>query len=139
MPDGAWVCFHCNEAFTTRETAAEHFGNGDYEAEIPLCIEAATTEQRQLSLTNREMWEELQKVQSENEDLEYKLGGWEYTARKLTKKPSATTHDLEHECDFMEGRVLAAEARLKMSDRTPECLSVSDDEVLSQASKSKSV
>ena len=55
MPEGGWVCFHCNEAFTTRETAAEHFGNGDYESEIPLCIEAATTEQHQLMLTNREM------------------------------------------------------------------------------------
>lgn len=136
MPQGGWTCFHCNEVFTTRETAAEHFGNGDYETEIPLCIEAATTEQRQLILTNREMWEELQKARNENEDLEYRLGGWEYTARKLTKKPSATTHDLEHEWDFMEGRVIAAEAQLKASGWTPECLSISDDGILGQASHS---
>jgi hypothetical protein len=110
IPAGGWVCFHCNEAFTTREGAAEHFGNGDYEDETPLCIVAATTEQKQLILTNREMWDELQKARQENGDLEDRLSGFEYTARKLTKKPHATTHDLEHEWDFMEGRVVAAES-----------------------------
>ena len=111
IPAGGWVCFHCNEVFTTREKAAEHFGNGDYEDETPLCIVAATTEQEQLILTNREMWDELQKARHENEDLEDRLSGFEYTARKITKKPHATTHDLEHEWDFMEGRVIAAESR----------------------------
>lgn len=110
VPTCGWVCFHCNEVFTEREAAAEHFGNGDYETEIPLCVEAATTEQKQLILTNREMWERLQGVERENEDLEEQAYSWSYVARKLTKKPSATSHDLEHEWDFMEGRVIAAES-----------------------------
>ena len=104
-----WRCFFCDEVFTTRKLAAEHFGSGDYESETPLCVEAATTEQKQLILTNRELWTELQKAQSEVEELDYQLKGFEYLARKLTKKPNATVNDLEHAWDFMQGRVLAAE------------------------------
>ena len=106
-----WRCFHCDEVFRTRKAAAEHFGEGNYEAEIPLCVEAATTEQKALTLTNREMWERVQKAESEIEDLEERLSHYEYIARKLTKKPGGTAHDLEHEWDFMEGRVIAAEAK----------------------------
>lgn len=110
---GPWRCFHCDEEFTDRETAADHFGAGEYEDETPLCIEAATAETKDLIRTNREMWESLRKANDENEDLEYKLGQWEYIARKLTGKPDATTHDVEHEWDFMQGRVIAAESKLK--------------------------
>lgn len=117
VPPGGWHCYHCEEVFTTPETAAEHFGNGDYEAEIPLCVVAATTDQKQLILTNREMWDELQKVRSENEDLEFNLHGFQYVARKLTRKPDADTNDLEHEWDFMEGRVVAAEAAINAAPK----------------------
>lgn len=113
-----WRCFHCDEVFTSRKKAAEHFGGGNYEAEIPLCVEAATTEQKALILTNREMWERVQKAESEIEDLEERLSHFEYVARKLTKKPSATAHDLEHECDFMQGQIVAAESRASSEQLT---------------------
>lgn len=112
-----WRCFHCDEVFTTRDAAAEHFGSGNYEAETPLCVEAATTEQKQLISTNRELWEELQKARHENEDLEDRLHSFEYIARKLTKKAHATTNDIEHEWDFMQGRVIAAEAAINAAPR----------------------
>lgn len=108
----SWRCFHCDEVFRTRKAAAEHFGSGQYEAETPLCVEAATTEQRQLILTNREMWKRIQKAESELDELQDRLSHFEYLSRKLTKKPSATAHDLEHEWDFMQGKVIAAEARV---------------------------
>jgi len=106
-----WRCFHCDEVLRTRKAAAEHFGEGNYEAEIPLCVEAATTEQKALILTNREMWERVQKAERQIEDLEDRLDDYEYITRKLTKKPSGTAHDLEHEWDFMQGRVIAAESK----------------------------
>jgi hypothetical protein len=112
-----WRCFHCDEVFTDHESAADHFGDGDYEDETPLCIVAATTEQKQLILTNREMWDELQKARHENEDLEDRLHGFEYVARKLTKKPHANTNDLEHEWEFMVGRVIAAEAAINVAPK----------------------
>lgn len=114
---GPWRCFHCDEEFTDREAAADHFGAGEYEEETPLCIEAATTEQKELIRTNRELWESLRKAEDENDDLEFKLSGWDYIARKLTGMPSATTHDVEHEWDFMQGRVIAAEAAINAAPK----------------------
>lgn len=113
-----WRCFHCDDVFTTRKQAAEHFGDGNYEVEIPPCVEAATIEQKALILTNREMWERVQKAESEIESLEDRLSHFEYVARKLTNKPSATAHDLEHEFDFMQGQVIAAEAKANGQDLT---------------------
>lgn len=107
-----WRCFHCDEVFFERDKAREHFSLGNYEAEMPLCVEAATTEQKALVLTNREMWERVQHLEREVEDLEYRIGAWQHTARALTGAPSATSADLRHEWDFMEGRVLAAETAI---------------------------
>ena len=114
---GPWTCFHCDEVFADRESAAEHFGNGNYEAETPLCIEAATTEQKELIRTNREMWESLRKAHDENDDMECQLNSWAYLARKLTGMPDAGTHDVEHEWDFMQGRVIAAEAAINAAPK----------------------
>jgi hypothetical protein len=105
-----WRCFHCDEVLKTRVAAAEHFSSGDYENEPPLCIEAATTDLRKLVLTNREMWQQVRSLESQLEEAEDHIAGWEYTARKLTKKPDATAHDLECEWDSMQGRVVTAEA-----------------------------
>ena len=117
-PRKTWRCFHCDEVFKSRKAAAEHFGEGNYEAEIPLCVEAASTEQKQLILTNREMWETIQKAEGEIESLEDRLNHFEYVTRKLTKKPSGTAHDLEHEFDFMQGLIIAAEAKANGQDFT---------------------
>lgn len=105
-----WRCFHCDEVFTTRKGATGHFGTGNYEDELPLCIVAATTEQTALILTTREMWDRVQKAERETENLEDRLHSFEYIARKLTKKPSATANDLANEWHSMEGRVITAEA-----------------------------
>lgn len=89
-----WRCFHCNEIFTDKEKAAEHFGSGNYELDIPICIEAATTEMKTLVLTNREMFNELMKERQACEDAEYQRDCWEQAARMFLKQPNATWHDL---------------------------------------------
>jgi len=71
----SWRCFHCKEVFTTEvftteESAAEHFGNGDYEDEPPLCIEAATAEKRELVKQNRKFWLRIQEADSEIVELD---------------------------------------------------------------------
>ena len=116
-PPTVWRCFHCDEVLETREAAAEHFGDGNYEGEMPLCIEAATSEMRALVLTNREMFIEVQNLRDREEALEFQLGNFEYVTRKLTGKPSGTTSDLEMEWDFMQGRVLAAESAIDAAPR----------------------
>lgn len=115
--EGPWRCFHCGEICVTREAAAEHFGEGNYEMEMPLCIEAATLEMKEFALHLRQLYRELTGERDANERLEHENSGWRYIARKLTKKPAATTSDLELEWDAMEGRVLAAEAAINAAPR----------------------
>jgi hypothetical protein len=50
---------------------------------MPLCIEAATSEQKALVLTNREIWERLQKVEQELEQAEFERDCWAQAARKF--------------------------------------------------------
>jgi hypothetical protein len=90
----SWRCFHCDEVLTTRESAAEHFGDGDYEYEPPLCVEAATTDKRKLVLDNRAIWKDLQEAHAEVEELTGRLGGLQQIVSKATGKTDATSHDL---------------------------------------------
>lgn len=109
-----WVCFHCGEVCKTREQAEEHFG--DLGEEAPICISAKTLwderELREIILQSRELWSDLRKATAENEKLEHCLNSFEYGARKITGKPSASINDLFMAYDFMEGRATTAEARL---------------------------
>lgn len=106
-----WRCFHCDELFHDRAAAAEHFGSYG-EGDQPLCVEAATLDMREIAAHLRELRQELSGERDDNERLGSENSGWRYIARKLTRKPAATFHDLEHEWEFMEGRVLAAEAAI---------------------------
>jgi hypothetical protein len=112
-----WRCFHCDEVMETPEAAAEHFGNGNYECEMPLCIEAASAEQKALVLTNREMWERIQKLDIDLEAAEFQRDCWEAGARKFLEAPNASWHDLANYRETAEGRVLAAEAAINAAPR----------------------
>lgn len=112
-----WRCFHCDEVFTTKEAAAEHFGEGNYEMEMPLCIEAATGEMKALVLTNREMFRELMKERETCEQAEYERDCWAGGARMFLRQPNATWHDLANYRDPLEGRVLAAEAAVNAAPK----------------------
>jgi hypothetical protein len=122
-----WRCFHCNEVFTTRESASEHFGDGDYEDEPPVCLEAATTDKRKLVSTNRKVWKELQEALAENESLEDRLSNFKETACKVAKKLDANYLDIEQAFDFLEGQLVALPpvARVELSPQ-PEIQQIID-------------
>lgn len=103
-----WRCFHCDDVFTSREEAAEHFGDGDYEDETPVCIAAATTDKRKLVIEARKIWKELQDALAENESLEDRLSNFKEAAIKVTGKPDASYLDIEQAFDSLEGRLIAA-------------------------------
>ncbi|HEV2747743.1 MAG TPA: hypothetical protein VGW34_10660 [Allosphingosinicella sp.] len=115
--EGPWRCFHCGEVCTTKEAAAEHFGEGNYEMEMPICIEAATSEMKALVLTNREMFERLRKVERDLEQAEFERDCWAEGARKFMNAPHATWHDLSNYRETADGRVLAAEAAINAAPR----------------------
>jgi hypothetical protein len=108
----SWRCFHCDEIFTDKSAAAEHFGEGNYECEMPLCIEAATSEMKALVLTNREMFERLMKVEAELDQAEHERDCWAGGARMFLDAPHATWHDLASYRETAEGRILAAESAI---------------------------
>jgi hypothetical protein len=112
-----WRCFHCDEVFATKDAASDHFGDGNYEGDMPLCIEAATSEMQALVLTNREMFRELLKARDEAEQAEFVAHCWEEAARMFLKQPNATWHDLASFRETAEGRVLAAEAAINAAPR----------------------
>lgn len=116
---GPWLCFHCGELCETHEAAAEHFGEGNYEMEQPLCIEAASTEMKTLVLTNREMFTRLMKIEGELEQAEFERDCWAEAGRSATSNPVATWHDLRGnlKIDELEGRALAAEAAINAAPR----------------------
>jgi hypothetical protein len=88
-----WRCFHCDETFHTKEAAAEHFGDGNYEMEMPVCIEAATTEMKAAVITMREMWQRIQKLERDLENAEHARDCWAEAGRIATGNPTANWHD----------------------------------------------
>lgn len=112
-----WRCFHCDELLLTREGAAEHFGDGNYEGDMPLCIEAATSELKALVLTNREIFVRLQKVEGELEQAEHERDCWAQAGRKAVGDPCASWHAIGHIREEAEGRALAAESALNAAPR----------------------
>lgn len=104
-----WRCFHCDEAFTDRAAACEHFGES--RVGVPLCQEPRDVQEalRRTRIAENEslrMADSLGQERTENERLAHLLASWE---RQFgTTDPRAAWNRL----DSMEGRALAAEARV---------------------------
>lgn len=63
-----WRCFFCDEVFTRREDAAEHFGRDDScEADVPACKIAA--HEGHLVHYIRKLEDELRRYQTEDSDV----------------------------------------------------------------------
>jgi hypothetical protein len=63
-----WRCFFCDEVFTSRQLAAEHFGSDDgCEADAPAC--KLTSHEGHLVTYIRKLEEELRRYVSEDSDV----------------------------------------------------------------------
>lgn len=113
--DIPWRCFHCNELFTDREEAEEHFGP-DCMDDTP-CIEAKTADLVKLITTNRELFRDLMKTRDEAETAEFQAHCWEQAARMFLNKPNANWHDLARHKEDRLGKELAASEILSVLPR----------------------
>lgn len=108
-----WTCFHCNESFTNRSEAAEHFGL-DFE-ETPACV-AILTEGEKAIVANRQHWRErATKAEDKIENLEYQL-----FLEKSNYRPFGKAQNLVEALanwETIEGRMLAAEDTLSAIPR----------------------
>lgn len=112
-----WRCFHCDEHFTDHKAAAEHFGNGNYEGETPICIEAATSDLKTLVATNRSMWERIDKLDRDLEQCEFERDCWSQAARKAIGDPYASWHDIRGIREDADNEIAAAKAPLNAAPR----------------------
>ena len=107
--DRSWLCFHCDERFTDREEARQHFG--EMRTGVALCQEPRDVQdalRRARDAENRwmDVAAKLGVERTENERLAHMLASWE--------RQFGTTDPREawNRLDSMEGRALAAEERL---------------------------
>lgn len=110
-----WRCFHCEEVFTDRASAARHFGTDWFcEQEAPACIQFLTEGEKAIVEDMREAGRLMRSAETALEQAEGELDAmrWSIKARwpKLT-----TIGDVWHEYEFLEGRALAAEAALAVA------------------------
>lgn len=118
MPPGGWVCFHCGEKLTTVGAAQDHFG-AKPQALAGCQIKAG--EERGLLMAlrkteaSRDEWMDLcTQARMEVERLECQVES--LTSAMQSYKPfrnCKSIADVFFLFDSMEGRALAAEARLK--------------------------
>ncbi len=105
-----WRCFHCDELFTTRQAAQDHFGLD--ELELPGCVQVLTETERALVADRREWRRRAHTAEAEVETLEHRLSseGWEL--RRFGPEVR-TIHQawLEHEGKV--GELLAAEEKVR--------------------------
>jgi len=104
-----WRCFHCDEVFYTEQAAAAHFG--DDQTVTPGCVKMLTTHEKEL-LAQTDKWIERATAAEEKlEQCEYEKHLLNPSQYKYFKN-CRTMNDVVNEYESMEGRALAAEARL---------------------------
>lgn len=121
VPPHGWTCFHCNEVFTTRETALEHFG--PMPISDPLCIDLIKREDfRGVVMELRKLKTELETLRREVADEitcdKYFYSRLRSSLQTITPfKDCISLHDVFNLYDSMEGRALAAENLLTEQQR----------------------
>ena len=64
-----WRCFHCDEVFTDRQAAWEHFGDDHLcSTDVPACIDPLRTDEKQRAKELRDAREHAIKMQRESEE-----------------------------------------------------------------------
>ena len=111
-----WRCLHCDEIFTDRQGAQDHFGLT--ECEHPTCIVAATETQKAIIEDRREWRERALKAEADQEQTAYELHLMQYDLRYSRHfRGAKSLTDVENAFESMEGRALAAEDALDVAPR----------------------
>jgi hypothetical protein len=133
----SWRCFHCDEVFTTKAEARDHFGPDagfHFGQESPACIEKLTAGEKALVVEVREARAEAGRTAAENDLLGQQLAGFEASLRQRFNG-AASVHDAFNLYDSMEGRALAAEVEVerltaaleKSANNTDRAIEIIDD------------
>ena len=78
-----WRCFHCGEVFYTRQDAADHFGQDEFEPVA--CVQVLTETQRALVEDRRHWRHEALRLGQREEQLQYQLAQQDWELRHFGK------------------------------------------------------
>ena len=65
-----WRCFHCDEVFTDKRAAWEHFGDTGCVSDVPACVDPLRSDEKQRLTELREAREHAMNCQRESEEAE---------------------------------------------------------------------
>lgn len=112
----AWRCFHCNELFTDRTCAAEHFGVTEMDGP-PACVQMLTEGEKAIVQSRREWQHRASTAEAATEAAEYLSSNvrWDINSRW---RGLWTVAEVGHRFEDIEGRMLAAEGALNAAPPT---------------------
>lgn len=109
-----WRCFHCEEVFTDRQRAADHFGvDPAFDA---ACVQVLAEGERAIVEDRREWRDRALRAEAENEGLEHRLGAMESEIARRWKGARSLA-EVWHRFESMEGELLAARAQNQAPER----------------------
>ena len=113
----AWRCFHCDEVFTDRALAQDHFA---IEGVPPMCVDPLTKDEKARMVVVRKLESEIIKLRKENEELDHQAGSFHAMTGELTRYfgqcgggPVKTASQAFLVYEAMIGRAEAAEAEVR--------------------------
>lgn len=106
-----WTCFHCDETFTERQAAQDHFGL--HECELPACVQKLTEGEKAIIEDRREWRERALKAEAHNEQLEYELGGMKFDLHTCFDG-ARSMHDAKAHLETVRGQIAAKDTYARL-------------------------
>ncbi len=120
MPVAGWCCYHCGETFTTRGSAADHFGaTPDREPGCLIRVKYGDERGLEMELRKREASEDewRQRALAAEDALEVA----QIQVSEFEAIAGGSHQALRHKLDSMQGRVVTADALIEgFRERSPE-------------------
>ena len=110
-----WRCFHCDELFTDRQCAADHFGISELDGP-PVCVVAATEEQRAIIEDRRDWRNRALRAEEEAEQKGYEAHLLRFDMARGFKG-AKSINEVRLLLDELEGRVLSLTERIEWVPR----------------------
>ena len=103
-----WRCFHCDETFTDRRAARDHFGAD--ETGMAACVQVLTETEKAIVEDRSEWRDRALRAEAEGEQLGFELNQYRWGLLKGWKGDHSPA-DIRNMFDSLEGELLAARAQ----------------------------
>lgn len=116
-----WRCFHCDEVFTDRQSAWEHFGEENCTTDVPACIDPLRTDEKARMKELREARDLVWRAQAEQDEAETDAALYHQMRDEIGRLfgecagvVASTPHQAWLKLDAAHGEIIALKERLAM-------------------------